>query len=239
VISRLAFWFVLLFVLSSVLAGQDESSRQLPRVTLSLPAGTRSEAVQISYFMGGPGGASGGYVKAEKNQPKYVIDAVVEGKAATEMKVVAYLPGCEIVTLDIPLHGETAEQRLVCKPLASISLHGQIFPVSITQDQPVEVEVSYLAEWAHGFYGIQDGPITTIHIATVLPDGDGKFVVELPDLNQQADLGKGDFELILRNRATWDIVAWLRPKDSTANPYGWLTVRSSYSREEQFVAETR
>ena len=77
-----------------------------------MPTGTTSEAVQINYFMGGPFGGYGGYVKSEKNRLRYVIDAAVEGRAATEIKVIAYLPGCEIVTLDIPLHGERSSSDM-------------------------------------------------------------------------------------------------------------------------------
>jgi hypothetical protein len=237
--SRLALSTVLFVALVSALTGQDKASPFLPMVKLSLPTGTASGAVQINYFMGGPFGGYGGYVKQEKGLREYVIEASVEGRAATDIKVIAYLPGCEILTLEIPLQGESVERQLVCKPLPSIALRGQIFPVSITQDQPVEVEVTYLAEWSHRFFGICDGAITTIHVGTVVPDENGKFLVELPDLNRQADLGEGKFELKLRNRTSWNIIARLKPADTSENPYGLLRVRSSYSSLEQFMAETR
>ncbi|HEX9121190.1 MAG TPA: hypothetical protein VF840_11690 [Terriglobales bacterium] len=44
----------------------------------------------------------------------------------------------------------------------------------ITQGQPTEVEVVYFAVWSHRFFGISDGPITTIHLGTVVPDENGQ-----------------------------------------------------------------
>jgi len=237
--NRVVLGVVLLGGLVPSLAGQDDASTRLPRIVLSLPSGVRSETAQIVYFMGGAFGGSGSFVKAEKGKHSYAIDASVDGIPAGSIKIIAYLPGCEIVTIDLQLHGEESLQQLVCKPMGSVSLHGQIFPVSITQDQPVEVEVTYLAEWSHRFFGICDGPITTIHVGTVVPDENGKFLVELPDLNRQTDLGEGKFELKLRNRTSWNIIAWLKPADTSANPFGLLRVRASYSPLEQFMAETR
>lgn len=137
--------FVLLVggVLAS--AGQEGSVQHLPTISLILPSGIASESVQINYFMSGSFGGYGASVRAEKDRPSYDIAASVHGKPATEVKVIAYLPGCEIDTLDIPVQGTTLQWRLSCKPLGSIWLHGQISPASITRGQATEVEVSYLA----------------------------------------------------------------------------------------------
>lgn len=53
--------------------------------------------------MGGSFGGYGNYVKAGEARSTYEIDASVDGKPATSIKLIAYLPGCEIVTLDIPV----------------------------------------------------------------------------------------------------------------------------------------
>jgi hypothetical protein len=40
--------------------------------------------------------------------------------------------------------------------------------------------VDYMAYWARGFFGIEDGMVTQFRLATVSPDSDGVIHVELP-----------------------------------------------------------
>ena len=235
---RFVLSIVLLASLIPASAGQGGEAPRLPRISLVLPAGVASETLQISYFMSGPFGGYGGFVKTEKNRPTYDIDASVDGRQATGVKVLAYLPGCEIVTLDIPVPGTTLERRLPCKPLGSISLHGQIFPISVTQEQPTEIEVTYLAFWAHTFFGIADGPVTTIRLGPVVPDEDGQFEVKLPDFYKQTNTVDSDsgFQFVLRQPTGGNIIAFLKPAEAGTNFYG-LKVRPSYEPVVRFMAE--
>src|SRR5215469_17534989 len=161
--------------------GQNQDS-QSPVISLVLPPGIASETLQIEYFMSGPFGGYGSFIKAGKDLTAYKIHASVDGRPATNVKLIAYLPGCRIVTLDIAVSRTTPEQPLECQPLGTLPLHGQLVPASMTQNQTVEIEVSYLALWSHQFFGVWDWPVTTIHIGTVIPDQNGQFQVELPDL---------------------------------------------------------
>lgn len=232
---RCCFTVVLLVGLVGASVSQEEGSR-LPRVSLVLPPGVASETVQITYFMSGPFGGHGERVKAERNRLSYNIDASVDGQAAARIKVIVYLPGCEITTLDIPLQGATVERQLPCKPLGWLLLRGQILPVSITQEQPTRVEVVYLAVWSNRFFGIFDGPVTTIRIGAVVPDENGQFEVRLPDFSQQMNLGDGEFDFVLRRARGGNIVASLRPAEATSTTYA-LKVSSSYPPLIQFIAE--
>jgi hypothetical protein len=233
-----ALGIVLLVALAPALAYQDEGSQPLPKVSLVLPPGVVSETVQIVYFMVGPFGGNGLALKMEKDRPSYDIDASVDGKQATNIKVIAYLPGCEIATFDIPVRGKSLERQVPCKPLGSISLQGQIFPVSTTQEQPTEVDVNYLAVWSHKFFGICDGPVTTIHLGTAVLDENGGFSTKLPDFSKQVDLGEGVFEFILRQAHGGNIIAFLKPEESIS-PYGGLKVQSSYSAVVTLIAERK
>lgn len=235
---QIAFAAALLAMFVTSSGGQDAASPQLPRITLSLPAGVRSETAQITYFMGGAFGGVGGYVKSEKGKHSYEIDASSEGKPAAMIKFIVYFPGCEIATITLQLSGDES-QKLVCKPLESISLHGQVFPVSITQEQSAVIDVTYSAEWSLRFFGINDGFPTVLQIGTVTPDENGEFDVKLPDFDKQRDLGEGAFGFTLRNGTTGNIIASLKPADTSKNLYGLLKVRSSYAPIEQFVAENR
>lgn len=236
IVCRLALGIVLIVGLSYSAPAQDRGSQPLPRVLFVLPSGVASETVQISYFMTGSFGGYGGFVRTETNRASYDIDASVDGKPATRVKVIAYLPGCEVVTLDIPLQHTTAERQLPCKPLGQISLHGQISPVAITQEEPAEVEVLYLAFWSHRFFGIFDGPVTTLRLGIVIPDENGHFEVDLPDFYSQTNMGDGGFQFLLRHRTTANIIAFLRPAEEDTGPHG-LKVRSSYPPVVQFMAE--
>lgn len=210
----------------------------LPRVSLVLPAGLPSENVQINYFMLGPFGGYGGFVRTVPGRAAYEIDASVEGVPAGRIKIVAYLPGCEIVTLDLTLQGPRLEQQLGCKPLGSVALHGQIFPVSITQQEPCEIEVLYLPMWSHRFFGISDGAVRTFRVATAFPDGNGRFHVNLPDLSKQK-LGNGVFQFVLRQATKKNIIAFLEPSTPDLSSHGFLKVSSSYEPSVEFQAERR
>jgi hypothetical protein len=111
---------------------------------------------------------------------------------------------------DIQVQSQTVSQQLLCVPLAQKILHGQITPASITQ-QPSEVEVTYLAMWDHCFFGIADGLVTTIPVATAIPDQNGNFEVTLPDFSAQANLGEAEFRFTLREIKIGNIIAFPQP----------------------------
>ena len=81
--------------------GQDEAGVQLPTITLSLPPEVSSAAAQINYFMTGPFGGYGQLVRLQNGATTYEIAASVNGKPASDVKVVAYIPGCEIETIEV------------------------------------------------------------------------------------------------------------------------------------------
>ena len=227
----------LLVCMVPVGAPQDNALRQPPRISLTLPSDIPSETVQINYFMFGPFGGYGDFVRTEKGRSTYDIVASVDGKSAVSVKVIAYLPGCEIATLEIQVDGTELSRPLSCKLLGRISLHGQISPVSITQEQqPTEVVVNYLAMWDHQFFGIMDGPVTAIGIATVVPDEKGQFEVAVPDFSKQTNLGEGEFQFILRQTKSGNIVAFLKPTSEGPDSLG-LKVRPSYAPVTQFLAD--
>jgi hypothetical protein len=213
---------------------QTSTSHPLRTVTLHLPPGIRSQVVQVDYFLYGPFGARGGGITPTKNRKSFAIDTYVEGVAASEIKIVAYLPGCKFALLDVSLSGKSEDRQLFCMPLPSLSLRGEIFPILIAKDQPTVIEVGYLAEWANRFFGIADGAVPNFRIGTIKPDEDGQFQLELPDVHQHQSPGNG-FQFILRDPRTWNIIAFLKPAE---NPKGSsvLAVQASYDMV-RFVAE--
>ena len=227
----------LLTGMSPFILAQENVLLQSPDITLNLPPDIASESVQINYFMLGPFGGYGGYVTREKGRLFYNIPASVDGKPAGAVKIIAYMPGCEIVTLGIIMQGALEARSLPCRPLRRVPLHGRIFPFSAAHISGVEIEIRYEAAWDHGFFGIADGMVTSIQVATVIPDEDGRFEVELPDFFSQADLGKGWFQFLLRSRSSHNIIAVLSPGNTPPN-FGGLAIRSSYEPFVLFSADT-
>lgn len=76
-------------------------------------------------------------------------------------------------------------------------MRGQVLPDLITQDEERELEVSYLAEWSARFFGICDGPVTTIGLGAVRVDQHGWFDITLPELYKQPRLRDGEIQFIL------------------------------------------
>jgi TonB family protein len=184
----------------------------LPSVSISLPPNVPSEKVQISYFLIGPFGGYGTYAPQRAGVHSYEIPTTVGNKAATEVRVIIYAPGCEIQTFVIPLLEDArVRQEFPCQPLATVHLSGQIEPNELVHDTNAELVVTYMAYWAHKFYRMTDGIVTEFPVATVSLDANGMFQVELPyfgvDAAASSSQGRASFRLMLRDSKTWNQIA--------------------------------
>ena len=80
--------------------------------------------------------------------------------------------------------------------------------------------------------------MTTFKVATVVPQSDGSFSAVLPDFTQDRNERatgsryKGQFHVILRERRTANILAFLRPRESP--PSDNLQLQTSYPTLVQF-----
>jgi len=84
-------------------AQSPETASFLPSVSISLPPDILSETVQISYFLVGPFGGYASYAAQRTGMQSYEIPTVVDGRAATEIRMIVYASGCEIQQFVIPL----------------------------------------------------------------------------------------------------------------------------------------
>jgi hypothetical protein len=225
--SSLAF-VALLISVPIVISVQIVEAQDRPKVSLRLPPGIASETVQIEYFLRGPFGGYGGYVRAEREKASYDIEPFVDGRPAENVKIIAYLRGCEIATLDLTFSGTPIEQWLDCYPLGSVFLRGQLLLASTTRMQSQEIEVNYSAMWAYRFFWISDGPETTIHLGRVRPDRYGNFEIAIPDFYQQSSLRDGLIRFILRDAKTRNTIAVLKPTETTPDSPDGLSLQASY-----------
>ena len=215
----------------------------LPSVSISLPPDMLSETVQISYFLIGPFGGHGGYATGRAGVHSYEIPALAEGKAATEIRMIVYAPGCEIQTFVIPLAGDSrVSQEFPCQRVETVKLSGHIVPDALVRDTNAELLVTYMAYWAHGFYGIADGFVTGFHLATVSPDANGMFQVGLPYFRVDAEASSSEqrasFRLMLRDSKTGNHIASnLEPEkqELRLQEHG-LRIRSQYPDDLIFTA---
>jgi hypothetical protein len=147
-------------------------------VSISLPPDFPSETVQISYFLIGSFGGYGGYAAQRTGVHSYEIPTIVQGKAATEIRMVVYASGCQIQQFVIPLAEHSrVSQEFSCQPVQTVKLSGRIVPDELVRDNHAELVVTYMAHWAHRFFGITDGPVTGFRLATVSPDANGMFEI--------------------------------------------------------------
>ena len=215
----------------------------LPSVSISLPPDILSETVQISYFLVGPFGGYGGYTEQRAGLHSYEISALVEGKAATEIKMIVYASGCEIQTFVLPLAEDSRVKReFECQRVPMVKLAGQIVPTELVRDNNAELVVTYMAYWAHGFFGIADGMVTEFRLTTASPDANGIFQVDLPYFSADAaatSQRRASFSLMLRDSKTWNHIATnLEPeKQELRLIEHQLRIRSHYPDDLLFTAE--
>ncbi|MGC9970131.1 MAG: hypothetical protein ABSE56_06045 [Bryobacteraceae bacterium] len=231
------------FVWQVAFALQPSEERSLPRISISFPPDVLSETVDIRYHMSGPFGGYGGFVRPQRDVHVYRIEAAVDGKPATGIKIIVYAPGCEIATFDEALSGlSTVPEEFTCRRLPSVSLSGKIIPKDVLRGRGPEVKVSYMAHWAHGFFGIVDGPVTAIPVATAIPDAEGFFQVQLPDFGRDPTAARADrdgaFLFWLREAETWNVISKLEPSDFKSAT-GELRIQSWYPPDLTFAARRR
>jgi hypothetical protein len=228
------------------LKAQIASKRNdFPSVSVLLPANIPSETVQISYFLIGPFGGYGDYTNQQPGLGSYEISTLVEGKAASEIRIIVYASGCEIKTFVLPLMEHSrVEQGFECQRAATVHLSGQIVPTELARGNNAELVVDYMAYWAHEFFGFADGPVTEFQLAAVSPDSDGNFQVELPyflpDVADSPSQRKAGLSLTLRDAKTGNLIASnLQPQDPDLRlEEHSFKIESHYPNGLKFIAET-
>lgn len=238
--------FLSLFVVSALLPNRaqiDSKQGDFPSVSVLLPANISSETVQISYFLIGPFGGYGDYTRQQPGLRSYEIPAVAEGKAAREIRMIVYASSCEIKTFVFPLtEVSRIRQKFECQRAATVHLAGQILPTELATKINAELVVTYMADWAHEFFGIMDGRVTEFQVAAVSPDSRGAFQVELPcfsaDSADTSHQQRASFSFALRDSKSWNPIAYnLEPQQTDLRTESHsLAIRSHYPNGLKFTA---
>jgi hypothetical protein len=216
--------------------GQEEEPAAFE---LRLPSEIRSEEVQATYFLAGPFGAYSGFLKAEPEVNVYRIGTSVNHQAAESLKVIFYAPGCQIVI--IVVHSLSASEKnaeVTCEDLPPLTFKGRVELPESLRRRPYQVEIMYVAYWAHGFFGIAEGAVTTFDVARVTADESGAFQVPIPNFTKDAvtesfhrDAG---LRFIARERDTGNIVSFLAPANVPGKDSHDLPIKPKYPTEVIF-----
>src|SRR5579862_449284 len=194
-------------------AAQGSSTAELgPSISISLPSEIQSDTVQISYFLRGSFGGFGSYVKPTSGVHSYEIPTVVDGQAATEIRIIVYATGCEIQQFVHALDGDShAIEEFVCQRPKMVELSGRLVATELVRNHDSELVVTYMAYWAHEFFGIDDGTVISYQLAAVSTNAEGMFEVELPcfkeDIDNPLSHRRAHFRLVLRDSKTGNPIA--------------------------------
>jgi hypothetical protein len=220
-------------------AGRGQEEQPAP-FEIRLPPEIRSEQVQARYYLTGPFGSYGGFLKAEPEMNVFLIDTSVNHQAADSLKVILYAPGCQIVIISVQSLSESEKSREAsCNDLPTMTFNGRVELPEPLHRRPYEVEITYMAYWSSGFFGIADGPVTTFDLARVAPDERGAFQVQLPNFTKDAVTESYHRNAFIRfaavERDTGNLVCLLTPTNVQGKVFLYdLSIKPKYPNEVIF-----
>lgn len=158
---------------------QNESSEQAIR--LRLPDRADLTGLSIQYFLEGPFGGFGSFVRTDPGVREYALETWRGGQPATTLKAIIYCPGYRIALLrESALAGRRIGTLPIgLEPLGTIPLSGRL--TSVPAPQRLTIEAVYFAYWGHRFFGITDGRVASFTVATSKVAADGAFALNVPD----------------------------------------------------------
>ena len=149
-------------------------------VILMLPGQIETGACQVHSFLIGPFGGYGNGASAVSG-PTYRLPIAVDGVRGRTLKAFVYCRGYAIHLITLPTLDRLPTRIPVeLTRVRTLKLTGRLV-LPPGRGSPVNLRLSYLADWSHGFFGIIDGMVPTIEIAVVAPERDGTFSFEVPD----------------------------------------------------------
>jgi len=185
-----------LLLVAIVVAAAASACAQL---RLEFAEGPVLRGLQINSYLTGSFGGLGDWVRTRADVREYTIDA----DGAKTFKAIVYCPGYEFVLLDRP-----GREVIRLRPLRSLTLSGHV--ISAAHPERLTIEVVYLAEWEHEFFGILDGLVSSFAVASTPLASDGSFTLTLPDLLHDPIVGarkdRGSFTLHVRETKGWNLV---------------------------------
>jgi hypothetical protein len=222
--------------LSCVAAGQAAQNEADPDVfTITVVGPTQAKDVQVRYYFSGESGSYGSSTASPTKDNKIVIKTAGQGSPAKTLKLIAYAPGCQFVTISVDdLSAGNRQGEFQCTPLNTVQFYGKA-DVSAFAEKALQVRVLYNCEWAGDFFGLNGG-FSPFTLGKADIDFDGSFTISLPDFSSDplwdSLSNKATLMFVVGDSATGHPLAALTPLSDSAAKGGGLKVAPGYPQVE-------
>lgn len=149
--------------------------------TISVAQPTAAQDVQVRYFLADGSGEHQFAGSSRVVDNKVIIAQGSAGTSPRSLKIIAYAPGCQFVTISVDdLALSDRQGQFECRPLPAVEFHGRT-DLSGFQPQGIKLELFYSCDWAAHFFGISKGAVSPITLGKVAVNPDGSFTASIPD----------------------------------------------------------
>jgi len=215
-------------------ATQKEADQDV--FTISVVGPTQAKDVQVRYLFTGEFGNLRASVASSTDDNKIVIKtAFLQGKPAKTLKLIAYAPGCQFVTIRVDdLSASNRQGEFRCTPLNPVQFYGKT-DISGFAEKALQVSVLYNCEWAGDFFGLHGG-FSPFSVGKAKIDFDGSFTISLPDFSSDplwdSLSNKATLMFVVGDSTTGHPLAALRPVSDSVAKSGGLRVAPGYPQVE-------
>lgn len=208
--------------------------------TISVAAPTKAKDLQLRYFLGGEAGGYGSSVAKPTDDNKIVIKTGIEGKSAKSLKLIAYAPGCQFVTITVDdLASSNRQGTFECNKLDTVEFFGKA-DVSALAGKALDVQVLYACDWAAQFFAQGATAVSPFSLGKAQIASDGSFVVDLPDFSADplwsSLTSNARLTFFAVDASSGHPIAALRTIDESSTG-GWIKVAAGYPHV-QFVSQS-
>ena len=203
--------------------------------TISVVGPTQAKDVQVRYYFTGESGSFGSSTASATDDNKIVIQSASQGRPAKTLKLIAYAPGCQFVTISVDdLSAGNRQGEFQCTPLNTVQFYGKA-DVSALAEKALQVGVLYNCDWAGEFFGLHGG-FSPFSLGRAEIDFDGSFTISLPDFSSdplwESLSNKATLMFVVGDSATGHPLAALTPLSDSAAKGGGLKVAPGYPQVE-------
>src|SRR5579864_3158406 len=170
---------IFLSLVASSVAQQSVDNQSI--FTISVAAPTKAKDVQVRYYFTGESSGYGESASSPTEDNKIVIKTGPGAKSVSTLKLVAYAPGCQLVTISVSdLESSNRQGAFECTPLNTVQFFGHA-ATSAFAGKALQAQVLYECNWCPQFFGLKSGAISPFSVGIADIDSDGSFTISLPD----------------------------------------------------------
>ena len=147
---------------------------------LSVVAPTKAADVQVRYVLTGDNVGTGHSMAAPTGDNKILIQTTVEGKQAKGLKLIAYAPGCQFVTIRVDDFASSGRQgTFACTPISTVQFHGRANVTGVSE-KALDAQALYSCDWASQFFG-KEIVLSPFSLGKTEIASNGFFIFDVPD----------------------------------------------------------